>query len=114
MFLRQWIEFTAITLLISTGCQRASEPDRTTKLERVRSAALLHVAAEDRDAFKNATPVLNLEDLPTPGVGLRIPITGSSNAIFVLFEMDYFDSNGIEKLATEAVEDYVRSKPAKE
>lgn len=102
----------AIGMLILAGCQDVAEPDRTAKLEQVRSTALKHVAAEDRGAFQAATLVVSLEDLPTPGVGLRVPIPGSSNAVFVLFEVEYFDAHGVEKLAIEAVEDYVRSKPS--
>lgn len=102
----------AMGMFVLAGCQNVTEPDRTTKLEQIRSAALNRVAVEDRGAFQAASLVVNLEDLPTPGVGLRVPIPGSSNAVFVLFEVDYFDAHGVEKLAAEAVEDYVRSKPS--
>jgi hypothetical protein len=110
MLLKMRFMVAGIGVLALAGCQDAAGPDRTTKLEQVRSTALKHVAAEDRDAFQTATLVVSLEDLPAPGVGLRVPIPGSSNAVFVLFEVDYFDAHGVEKLAAEAVEDYVRSK----
>lgn len=112
MLLKMRFMVAGIGFLALAGCQDAAGPDCTTKLEQVRSAALQRVAAEDRGAFQAASLVVNLEDLPTPGVGLRVPIPGSSNAVFVLFELDYFDAHGVEKLAAEAVEDYVRSKPS--
>lgn len=106
------IVWIGIEMFVLAGCQNGTDPDRTPKLEQVRAAALEHVTAEDRVAFQAATPVVKVEDLPTPGVGLRVPIPGSSNAVFVLFEAGYFDAHGVEKLAKEAAEDYVRSKPS--
>lgn len=100
---------TGIGILILSGCQKATELDRAAKLEQVRSAALNRVAAEDRSVFQAATLVLGLEDWPTPGIGLRVPIQGSSKDVFVLFEVDYFDAHTFEQLSAEAVTDYVRA-----
>jgi len=106
------LSWLGIGLLALAGCQNTIEFDRATKLEEVRMEILQQVAVEHRGVFQAATPVFDLEDWPTPCAGLRVPVEGSSNAVFVLFERDYFEGQPVEKLAKEAIEDYVRSKPA--